>query len=141
MTTIEHFKEPFCSERIETNRGQIQESGKCAVNWANIKDKLIRLVAKYTDNYAADIVYDIESVQIYLDECGGRRPKNMSWLFGFRENGVDGFDYIKCHFDNQDFHSYRSIWRLDAIVEEPPCDSIRLVLYKVNYEPDIGGVL
>lgn len=81
------------------------------INWSEIKDKLIRLAAKYTDSYASDILIDITSVENNLTP--------QSRMFGFRENGVDHNSYVACAYKNysQSLYCYRSIWKLDITTD------------------------
>lgn len=52
-------------------------------NVSNIIDKMIRLTAKLTENYASDIIYDIADLNNAVKE-----KKSLDNLLFFRENGV-----------------------------------------------------
>lgn len=52
-------------------------------NISNIIDKMIRLTAKLTENYASDIIYDIADLNNAVKE-----KKLLDNLLFFRENGV-----------------------------------------------------
>ena len=113
---IEESNQPFC------------------INWSAIKDKLIRLAAKYTDDYASDIIIDINSVQKDIDGYG-RESGNKTWLFGFRECGVDHTEYVLSTDERELDSRYRSIWRLDLVRDEEYIELLYISLrfYKVSY--------
>lgn len=52
-------------------------------NVSSIIDKMIRLTAKLTENYASDIIYDIADLNNAV-----KRKKPLDNLLFFRENGV-----------------------------------------------------
>lgn len=54
-----------------------------ADNVSNIIDKMIRLTAKLTENYASDIIYDIADLNNAV-----KRKEPLDNLLFFRENGV-----------------------------------------------------
>ena len=126
MLQIEKFK-PYDEFVIET-WGDTK-----TVNWTDIQDKLIRLMAKYTDRYAGDIIIDINSIQKYIDSL--YEIFETSWLFGFRENGVDHREYVlnSCETGAELSNHYRSIWRLDLTKHAEYPENIVLRFYKVSY--------
>lgn len=58
----------------------------CGENVSSIFDKLIRLAAKLTENYASDLLYELPDVH----DLGGFEFGN--WLYAFREGGVSRYD-------------------------------------------------
>ena len=52
-------------------------------NVSNIIDKMVRLAAKCTENYASDIVYDAIALELAIKE-----GKPFDRILFFRENGV-----------------------------------------------------
>jgi hypothetical protein len=117
-------------------------------NWSSIQDKLIRLAAKYTDNYASDIIIDIGMIQKFIDEKYKlledinaerfRQPVvkeifNTFYLFGFRESGVDHNSYIENRTPQELKSTYRSIWKMDFIKGEYENGVPVMQLYQVYY--------
>lgn len=73
----------FCGNRWQDTKGE----------FATIADKLIRLTAKITDNYASDIFYELRT---YYDWLQSKRrngaTEDFHTIFFFRENGVSSYD-------------------------------------------------
>ncbi len=99
------------------------------INWSDIRDKLIRLAAKNTEQYASDVIYGIAEVEKALSE----NPESGSWYFGFRECGVDYEDYIREAHPHTVNHYYRCIWQLDLKSDPQRCKEKTLRLYRVKY--------
>ena len=78
-------------------------------NISNIIDKLIRLTTKITESYAGDIVYDINTLNSYIEE---RYPYDK--IFFFREHGVATFNTEMVEKDNRRIlcDDYIQTWRL-----------------------------
>ena len=76
-------------------------------NLSYINDYLIRLSAHYTDCYASDIVYYINSIEEQLKK--EHFQEAHKWYFGFYRNGVqreDDFETIK----KTDARSFRAVY-------------------------------
>jgi len=129
MLNIDNFKAYYCDNHNETTvTGQILDNGKTNINWSDIKDKLIRLTAKLTERYASDILYDIKGIE---DDLTSGNIQNKTYLIGFRENGVDGEDWI-CECSPEELPSrYRTIWQVLTEVDDK--DNIKMVLQRVRY--------
>jgi hypothetical protein len=82
-------------------------------NVSTIIDKLIRLTAKITEQYASDIVYDINSLNDALED---RRPF-MRYL-AFREGGVSSYTE-------------------DNIQQFDVCGEV-IQWWKLSYDPTVG---
>ena len=99
------------------------------LNWSDIRDKLIRLAAKYTDYYASDLLYGINEIQEHLDS----KIYMPEYFFAFRENGVDSAHSLQNCTENELELRFRAIWRITANKIEH--DGIEMSLHKVNYNP------
>lgn len=67
------------------------DNGKSDIkgSFSTITDKLIRLTAKITENYASDIFYNIEAYDSWLCAKNSHKVVNdFHTIFFFRENGV-----------------------------------------------------
>lgn len=53
-------------------------------NHSTIFDRLIRLTAKLTENYAGDIYYELGEIEKFIE-----RSQPFDWILSFRECGVD----------------------------------------------------
>ena len=118
--------------RIQPLDGQVLDGGKTNLNWSDIRDKAIRLAAKYTDSYASDILYALEAVEAALNS----KEKEGLWFLGFRENGVDHNEYIE-HTDEATVELYyRSVWciKLETVTKYD-FPYVRMSIYKVDYYP------
>lgn len=87
-------------------------------NISNIIDKLIRLSAKITEQYAGDIIYDIET----LRNCMANHKEYDKVLF-FRESGVWVVDVDKLDNYSSGSEDIQS-WRLTF---NPPTGTTTLV--------------
>lgn len=121
-----------CEGQTITARGYIERNG-INLNWSDIRDKLIRLTAKYTDFYASDVLISINSIQQFLDAI----QTHGAWYFGFREGGVDHGSFITPKYEYELNREYRAIWRLTLYkVEDGYTDNaIEMSLCKVWYNP------
>ena len=87
-------------------------------NISSVIDKLIRLTAKITEQYAGDIIYDIETLRNNM-----ANHKAYDKVLFFRESGVWVVDVTKLeHYavDSEDIQS----WRLTF---DPPTGKTTLV--------------
>lgn len=121
-----------CEGQAITARGYI-EHNVININWSDIRDKLIRLTAKYTDFYASDVLISINSIKQCLDAL----QTHGSWHFGFRESGVDHDNFITQKYEYELSREYRAIWRLTLEkVEDGYCgNALEMSLHKVWYNP------
>ena len=94
-------------------------SGRYEVNYSDILTKLIQEAGRYCEHYASDLFIDwSDGVLHYLDKLsdGDDGETSGTFLFGFRQNGVDHAEYIFSRYDNELRYAksnYRSMWRLD----------------------------
>ena len=109
-----------------TENGQIVD-GKVNINTSAIFSRLIQEAARWCEDYASDIIYDIDNVRkalegdidswgsLYSDGTASEEGKwtSIRFRFGFRQYGVDHGTFIGSHFKqggNKEY--YRAIWRL-----------------------------
>ena len=107
--------------------------------WLNVKEKMIRLAAQYTESGAVDILNEIERVQINFNNYDGYYEKYgldipYSFLIGFKANGIDN-DKVIMNISQDDFSKYRSIWRLDIL---PEGNMQKLEFYEVVYDKEFA---
>ena len=122
---IEKFK--AYDEKVIETWGQPKD-----INYSDIVDKLIRLAAKYTDSYASDVIIDVNIVAKDIDNAGNGIIKG-SYLFGFREHGVDHAEYVLNNEERELSSRYRCIWRLDVNRREKYRNDIVMRFYRVEY--------
>ena len=101
------------------------------LNWSDIQDHLIRLAAHYTDYYASDLLYYLESIQHDL-ENGEVKPEG--YFFGFRDSGIDpGEVVIKQYKHSISSKYYRAIWRVMITIDQNM--DVNMALHRVDYNP------
>lgn len=94
-------------------------SGKFEVNYSSILSRLICEAGRYCESYASDLFIDwTDGVMHHIDKLNTTDEDitSASFLFGFRQNGVDHAEYVFSRYDNDGIyakHNYRSMWRLD----------------------------
>lgn len=88
-------------------------------NHSTIFDRLIRLTAKLTENYAGDIYYELGEIEKFIE-----RSKPFDRIIAFREDGVNSYrrETVEECTPNElyDFGSAIQAWEL---VYEPDLDS------------------
>jgi len=126
MLSIDNF-EPYGFEaEIETwNRPDM-------INLSDITDKIIRLAAKDTERFAGDAVISLNSMQKEITEWDFTAD-SRTWLYGFRESGVDHLEWVLNSNIRQLPSRYRSIWRVDLSSHADYPDNITVKLYRVQY--------
>lgn len=105
------------------------------INADNILDVLIREAGRYCNSHASDLFIDWESI---MEKFHDFSIESSTYLFGFRDSGVDHYDFIIGKIENCGLkpYYYRSIWKLDIEVDEHPeieRKYIAMKLYEVNY--------
>lgn len=105
------------------------------INADNILDVLIREAGRYCNSHASDLFIDWESI---MEKFKDFSIESSTYLFGFRDSGVDHYDFIIGKIENCGLkpYYYRSIWKLDIEVDEHPeieRKYIAMKLYEVNY--------
>ncbi len=134
--TIQDFKALDQQEPI-TTYGEM-ENGKSNINTSSIWTKLIQEAGRWCKDYASDILYDYEKIAKKVESAS---LQTESFLFGFREYGVDHDNFIFSRYSNQTVYGsaaleYRAIWRLDITVEDAPLSlqrkKVTFSLYEVH---------
>lgn len=90
-------------------------SGKYEVNYSSILTRLIQEAGRFCERFASDLFIDWESVVRWIDNAD--KGDEIVFLFGFRQDGVDGNSFILSRYNNGCYScpekEYRSMWRLD----------------------------
>jgi len=104
-------------------------SGKYDINYSSILTRLIQEAGRYCERFASDLFIDWQSVTEWID--GAEPGQEKTFLFGFRENGVDHDAFILSRFNSYccPEKEYRSIWRLDISTDYD--DRITMTLGRV----------
>lgn len=128
--TIQDFKALDPQEPI-TSYGEM-ENGKTNINTSSIWTRLIQEAGRWCKDYASDLLYDYEKIAKKVETAS---LQTESYLFGFREYGVDHDNFIFSRYSNQTVYGsaaleYRAIWRLDITVEE---STLNLQTKKVTF--------
>lgn len=133
---VEDFK-PICFAKPIEETGQIHMN-ECNINVTSILTKLIQEAGRWCKSYASDLFITWGVVNRKIEECN---LEDESFLFGFRETGVDHTQSILSRYQNDwdcmiAAHEYRAIWRLDVTVEppQPECSmgKVMFTLYEVG---------
>lgn len=108
---------------------------KWNVNTSTILTELIQNAGRWCERYASDLFISWTTVEKYLKNP---HPENKSFLFGFRQNGVDHAEFVICRYNQNEYtDEYRAIYRLDIELVETEDkywndDKIRMTLYRVK---------
>ena len=106
------------------------------INCSSILTRLIQEAGRYCEQYASDLFFDWTQIDRLLsDGC----MQTQSFLFGFRESGVDHIAFILSKGTDPCYeYQYRSVWKLDVVREkdsDPYCQSrnkLTMRLYRVG---------
>lgn len=126
---IDSFRKIIEQQTIMTS-GQISDAGKVEINYSSLLTKLIQEAARWCRYYASDLFIWWNSVLKDLKNGRG----SASYLFGFRESGVDSADEIIQQYQSAGYlmrERYRAIWRLDVEVNEDG-RRVEMFLYEVH---------
>lgn len=90
---------------------------KFNINYSTILTKLIQEAGRWCEHYASDLFIDWITIDKELsnhDFNGGR------YVFGFRESGVDSFNFITLKLNDHNYNTdyYRAFWTLDIVVKD-----------------------
>ena len=152
--TIESFKKGSFYKEIKAFGYFSQTSSvESALNYSSILTKLIQTAGRLVDSYASDLAISWKSIMNDLHNASDAvlNPKTdengelieapgvfrKSYLFGFRDMGVDDTTFVLNKYNSADVYSnqygaaYREIWRLDVIVTRAACKA-EMSLYQVN---------
>ena len=117
---IEDFKmNEYAYKPIEETGRISNYSGRFDINYSSILSKLIQEAGRYCESYASDLFIDWKSVDEIIDNAFLFMKK--SFLFGFRQNGVDHDTFIFLRYEDcgdNARYNYRSLWRLYIETDE-----------------------
>ena len=105
-------------------------SGAYEINYSSILTRLIQEAGRYCERYASDLFIDWSCVLDWISSADAGDEK--SFLFGFRENGVDHDAFVLSRFNGSyccPEKEYRSMWRLDISTDYD--DRIMMTLGRV----------
>ncbi len=133
--TIEDFKPMDGCKPLKADGRWSPTEGEWSLNYSSILTELIQQAGRWCEHYASDLFID----WMTIDRClKNRDVENRSFLFGFRQIGVDHDQFIFSRFNQNPYErdTYRTIYRLDIVFIEStnPCedDKIEMVLYRVQ---------
>jgi hypothetical protein len=114
------FKDEIIKDLQAALRGEITETGtynrienKWEINYSSILTKLIQEAGRWCEYYASDLFILWESIVKKLDDGS---MSSSSYVFAFRESGVDGNSWYANHSEDEDY--YRAVWFVDITTEE-----------------------
>ena len=99
------------------------------INYSSILTKLIQECGRLCESYASDLFITWSGIVQKLEE---KTMKTSTYLFGIREMGVDGNDFVINRYNNNGYNTifeYRKIYRLNVFVDD---DLIRMELYEIE---------
>lgn len=101
---------------IEASGYWSQSQGHYDINTSSILTRLIQEAGRYCERFASDLFISWSSVEERIRDIDD--GENDTFLFGFRQDGVDHNDFVLCRAENERCygsfeHNYRSLWRLD----------------------------
>ena len=73
------------------------KDGRWSINYSSILSDLICKAGRYCKHYASDLFIEWESIKNCLDDPN---YEGETYLFGFREMGVDHDAWIQCELDD-----------------------------------------
>lgn len=129
VTNINSFRK-IDAQRTITATGQVGDDGKVEINYSSHLTKLIQEAGRWCRYYASDLFLWWNSMLKAL----AADHSSASYLFGFRESGVDSADEIIRQYQAAGHvmsDRYRAIWRLDVEVNEDG-RRVEMLLYEVH---------
>ena len=82
-------------------------NGKTTINMSSIYTKLIQEAGRFCDAYASDLLYDINTIEAYIE-----KQKSTTRYIAFRRHGVDGNGLIEVKIPYE-IAEYRAIYQVD----------------------------
>lgn len=103
---------------------------KIEINMSSIYTKLIQEAGRYCDFYASDMLYDIDKIHTIIQS-----GESGIVYIGFRDNGVDGNDYISVREPEEIDSVYHAIYRVEIAQTEDDYYERKIIvtLNKVYY--------
>lgn len=100
--------------------GYANSRGEYEINDSSILTTLIQEAGRWCESFASDLFLDWTDVKRFVLE-DAEPGAAKTFLFGFRQHGVDHDSFILSRFNNYGYSAgleYRSLWRLDIKVED-----------------------
>lgn len=90
-----------------------------SICYASILSKLISEAGRWCESYSSDLFIEWHHI---INSLNNYELKSQKFVFGFRQQGVDGLKYITSKLNNGYSNDYyRSIWILDIKITETDC--------------------
>ena len=130
--TFEDFKLNTYAYGLLTEEGRRDYySGKYEINYSSILSRLIQEAGRFCEYFASDLFIDWGGVLRWMEEAEDN--SESVFLFGFRQNGVDGNSFVLSRYNNGCYRypekEYRSMWRLEISTNDK--DGIKMILGRV----------
>ena len=130
--TFEDFKFNTYAYGLLTEEGRRDYySGKYEINYSSILSRLIQEAGRFCEYFASDLFIDWGGVLRWMEEAEDN--SESVFLFGFRQNGVDGNSFVLSRYNNGCYRypekEYRSMWRLEISTNDK--DGIKMILGRV----------
>lgn len=133
--TIDNFTKSDWYKSIEETGTWSTFDRKWGINYSSILTELIQNAGRWCERYASDLFISWQTVENRLHKIS---MDNVSFLFGFRQSGVDHDTFIFSRFNQNEYtEEYRAIYRLDLefikdddiYYSEP---KLKMTLYRVK---------
>ena len=113
--TINDFKVNEYAYKPIIETGRMESSGHYYINCSSALTRLIQEAGRFCENYASDLFIHWDRVRNAVDKMTADDVARVSFLLGFRRDGVDNEGYILSHFSQPGAtrDHYRSLWRID----------------------------
>lgn len=130
--TFDDFKFNTYAHKLITEEGRRDYySGKYEINYSSVLSRLIQEAGRFCEYFASDLFIDWGGVLRWMEEAG--ENSEAVFLFGFRQNGVDGNSFVLSRYNNGCYRypekEYRSMWRLEISTDDR--DNIKMILGRV----------
>ena len=130
--TIEDFRPSTYGDKPITEQAWFQYGGLYdnSINYSSILTRLIQEAGRWCERFASDLFIDWNHAWSKITSLSPDSD-NLSFLFGFREAGVDHTEWVLARHNESrcPHYEYRKIYRLDAEIEG---EAITLKLYAVS---------
>lgn len=133
--TIDNFTKSDWYKSIEETGTWSTFDRKWDINYSTILTELIQNAGRWCERYASDLFISWQTVENRLHKIS---MDNVSYLFGFRQSGVDHDTFIFSRFNQNEYtEEYRAIYRLDLeFIKDDDIyygdDKLKMTLYRVK---------
>lgn len=113
--TINDFRMNEYAYKPIIESGRMESTGHYYINNSSALTRLIQEAGRFCENYASDLFIHWDFISRTINELTADDVINVSFLLGFRCDGVDEERYIFSHFSQPGAtrDHYRSLWRVD----------------------------